>query len=179
MMRTCSILLVASFFLCRAASATVAPDAGVIAHGTPDESLQSILGLSAPPPEEHGEDRRFLTGPVFGPNPGTDAMEGTLLAHAILVKSMPQKEQMINAAPERIELWFNEGVGSKYTSLAVVNSEGKRVDKKDGALDFSDRSHLSATLESLPPGRYGVRYRVQSADGHIVTGKYFFTVGEQ
>lgn len=107
-------------------------------------------------------------------------MEGMLLVHAILVKSIPRKEQAIDAAPRWIELWFNEGVGSKYTSLAVVDSEGKRVDKKDGALDFSDRSHLSATLESALPGRYGVRYhRVQSADGHIVTGKYFFTISEK
>jgi methionine-rich copper-binding protein CopC len=101
-----------------------------------------------------------------------------VLAHAILVKSDPEKEEVKTIAPTKVDLWFDAPVGPKYTSLAVVNSKGKRVDNKDGDLEFSDRSHLSATLMKLTPGRYGIRYRVQSEDGHIVTGKYFFTIAE-
>lgn len=99
-------------------------------------------------------------------------------AHAILVKSDPEKEEVKKTAPTKVDLWFDDAVGPKYTALAVVNSKGERVDNKDGDLDFTDRSHLSATLKKLSPGRYGVRYRVQSADGHIVTGKYFFSIAE-
>ncbi len=97
-------------------------------------------------------------------------------AHAILVKSTPAKEETLKEIPSRIDLWFDDNVGPKYTALAVVNSDGQRVDNGDGDLEMMDKSHLFATLKELTPGRYGVRYRVQSADGHIVTGKFFFTV---
>ncbi len=100
------------------------------------------------------------------------------LAHAILVKSTPEKDAVLQQAPERIDLWFDAGVGPKYTALAVVNTSGERMDNQDGKLGSMDKSHLSATLKKMVPGRYGVRYRVQSEDGHIVTGKFFFQVAE-
>ncbi|HUL11086.1 MAG TPA: copper resistance protein CopC [Methylococcaceae bacterium] len=31
-------------------------------------------------------------------------------------------------------------------------------------------------MAKLTPGKYTVRYRVRSADGHVVSGKYFFQV---
>lgn len=99
-------------------------------------------------------------------------------AHAIMVKSAPAKESSTNIIPTRVDVWFDAGVGPKYTSLAVVSSKGERVDNNDGELEMMDKSHLSATLKPLTPGRYGVRYRVQSEDGHIVTGKFFFEITE-
>ncbi len=99
-----------------------------------------------------------------------------LLAHAILVKGIPDQEAILTDAPEEILLTFNEGVGTRYLALAVVNEAGKRVDKHDAQLDFSDHSNLRASVEKLVPGRYMVRYRVLSADGHVVSGKYFFNV---
>lgn len=97
-------------------------------------------------------------------------------SHAILVKSTPEKEESTNVVPKRMDLWFDAAVGPKYTSLAVVNTKGERMDNNDGALETFDKSHLSASLKPLTPGRYGVRYRVQSEDGHIVTGKFFFEI---
>lgn len=97
-------------------------------------------------------------------------------AHAIMVKSSPEKEASTNVIPTQVDVWFDDNVGPKYTSLAIVNSKGERVDNGDGALEMMDKSHLSATLKPITPGRYGVKYRVQSADGHIVTGKFFFEI---
>jgi len=99
-------------------------------------------------------------------------------AHAIMVKSSPEKESSSNVIPTQVEVWFDDSVGPKYTSLAVVNSKGERIDNGDGALETFDKSHLKATVKPMTPGRYGVRYRVQSADGHIVTGKFFFEITE-
>lgn len=99
-------------------------------------------------------------------------------AHAIMIKSSPEKESSSNVIPTQVEVWFDDNVGPKYTSLAVVNTKGERVDNGDGALETFDKSHLVATLKPIVSGRYGVRYRVQSADGHIVTGKFFFEITE-
>ncbi len=99
-------------------------------------------------------------------------------AHAIMVKSSPEKESSSSVIPTKVEVWFDDNVGPKYTALAVVNTKGERVDNGDGALETFDKTHLVTTLKPISPGRYGVRYRVQSADGHIVTGKFFFEITE-
>lgn len=95
-------------------------------------------------------------------------------AHAILVKADPVKDAVIAVAPREVHLSFNDAVGEEFLALAVVNEAGKRVDRHDAKLDFTDRAQLRATLEPLAKGRYMVRYRVLSADGHVVSGKYTF-----
>jgi methionine-rich copper-binding protein CopC len=101
------------------------------------------------------------------------------LAHAILVKAQPEKESVVAAPPAEVVLVFNDAVGEEFLALAVIDPAGKRVDKHDAKLDFSDHSHLRASVEKLAPGRYTVRYRVLSADGHVVSGKYTFLVQPQ
>ncbi|MGR8930549.1 MAG: copper resistance CopC family protein [Gammaproteobacteria bacterium] len=97
-------------------------------------------------------------------------------AHAILVKSQPEKDQTVSEAPKQIDLWFNDPVRSQYKALAVIDSEGKRVDNRDVEQEMLDGSHIYATVADLEPGTYTVRYRVVSQDTHIVTGKFQFTV---
>ncbi len=53
------------------------------------------------------------------------------LAHAVMVKSVPEKDSTINKSPKQVDVWFNEHVRSAFKSLAVMNSAGKRVDNKD------------------------------------------------
>lgn len=103
----------------------------------------------------------------------------TVHAHAILVKSQPAKDEEVAVAPKQIDLWFNDPVRSQYKALAVVNSDGKRVDNRDVEQSLTDGSHIYATVEDLAPGTYTIRYRVVSQDTHIVTGKFQFTVKPQ
>lgn len=98
------------------------------------------------------------------------------LAHAILVKANPAQEATLTDMPEEVLLIFNDSVGQEFLALAVIDPSGKRVDNHDAKLDFTDHSHLRASVSKLAPGRYTVRYRVLSADGHVVSGKYFFDV---
>lgn len=103
----------------------------------------------------------------------------TAHAHAILVKSQPAKDEEVAVAPKQIDLWFNDPVRSQYKALAVIDSEGKRVDNRDVEQSLTDGSHIYATVEDLVPGTYTIRYRVVSQDTHIVTGKFQFTVKPQ
>jgi len=50
------------------------------------------------------------------------------------------------------------------------------VDAADAAVDQSDPVLLSVSTPHLSPGRYTVRFRVLSVDGHVVESKYTFTV---
>ncbi|MDD2739126.1 MAG: copper resistance protein CopC [Methylomonas lenta] len=97
-------------------------------------------------------------------------------AHAILVKSQPAKDEEVKVAPKQIDLWFNDPVRSQYKALAVIDSDGKRVDNRDVEQALTDGSHIYATVSDLAPGTYTIRYRVVSQDTHIVTGKFQFSV---
>lgn len=68
------------------------------------------------------------------------------LAHAILVKAMPERDTTITDVPEEVHLTFNEGVGTEFLALAVVDSGGKRVDNHDAKLDFTDHSNLRTSV---------------------------------
>lgn len=97
-------------------------------------------------------------------------------AHAIMVRSAPEKDAVLSESPKQVDVWFNDKVGSEYKALAVINSKGTRVDNKDLVQETFDESHLYVTVPTLPPDTYTVRYRVVSIDTHIVTGKYQFII---
>ena len=99
-----------------------------------------------------------------------------VLAHAVLVQSQPEVDSTINESPRQVNIWFNENVASEFKALAVINSAGKRVDNKDIKQASLDRSHIYISTPELPPDTYTVRYRVMSADTHIVTGRFKFTI---
>lgn len=98
------------------------------------------------------------------------------MAHAILVKSQPAKDEVVTESPKQIDLWFNDAVRSEYKALAVIDSSGKRLDNHDVGQSLTNGANIYATVPTLPPGTYTVRYRVVSEDTHIVTGKFQFSV---
>lgn len=104
------------------------------------------------------------------------ALPSSAVAHAILVRSEPAKDSVVTVSPTKIDVWFDDKVGSEFKALAVIDSAGKRVDNKDVQQETFEPAHLYATLQPLAAGTYTTRYRVVSIDGHIVTGKFQFTV---
>lgn len=100
-------------------------------------------------------------------------------AHAYLVKATPAKRAMLNHAPGKIQLWFNERLEAQYSSLTLTDDKGKPVETGTPVVSAEDPKLLSATVKSLPPGRYRIQYRVLSVDGHIVKDQYSFTVNNE
>jgi len=103
---------------------------------------------------------------------------GPLLAtaHALLVKSVPARRAAVAAAPARVRLWFNEAVEARFSRLSVWDARGSQVDLRDVAADAEEPRQLTVGLPPLAPGRYVVRFRVLSVDGHVVEGEFPFTV---
>ncbi len=102
----------------------------------------------------------------------------TALSHAVMVESEPKKDSTITESPRQVDVWFNEHVRSQHKALAVINSAGQRVDNKDIEQEVFDPSHIYVTTPKLPPDTYTVRYRVVSADTHVVSGRFKFTIEE-
>jgi copper resistance protein C len=100
-------------------------------------------------------------------------------AHAIIVRTSPEKGSVAAEPVSKVEVWYDAGIRNDFVGLAVINASGDRVDKHDAAIDGSDPSHVSTNVEALAPGEYTVRYRAISADGHIVSGAWVFEVRQK
>jgi copper resistance protein C len=100
----------------------------------------------------------------------------TLLAHAYLVKSVPAQRAVLFRAPAKIQLWFNERLEPRYSAITVSDSDGKTVDLGEPAVSAEDPKQLAASIKPLPAGRYIVKYRVLSVDGHVVQDQFSFIV---
>ena len=99
-------------------------------------------------------------------------------AHAYLVKSVPAGRATLFSSPAKIQLWFNERLEAKYSSASVFSPEGKRVDADNAQVSAEDPKQLSVAVKQLPAGRYVVKFRVLSVDGHVVEQSFPFTIRE-
>ncbi len=99
-------------------------------------------------------------------------------AHAILVRSDPARNSVINVAPTQVRMWFTEDLNSTFSTARVVNGSNQQVDEKNAHISSSDTREMDVNLPpNLPPAVYVVIYRTQSADdGHVLTGSFIFTV---
>ncbi len=96
-------------------------------------------------------------------------------AHSFLVEAAPSSKDHVAASPKTVKLRFGGGVEPKYSKLTVEDADGKVL--SEGANGVPDKPReLSLDPPDLSPGKYVVRYRVLSTDGHIVEGNYEFTV---
>lgn len=98
------------------------------------------------------------------------------LAHAVLVKSIPAQRSVLTESPPRVELWFSERLEPAYSRAVVIDEAGTQIDRRDAVVSKEDARRLSLSLPPLHPGRYLVKYRVLSVDGHVVESSLTFTV---
>ena len=97
-----------------------------------------------------------------------------LAAHSLLLESSPAANATIDAAPSELRLRFNNRIEKRLSRLKLVDERGTARDlpvAEDGGAD-----RLTAPVPSIAPGRYRVEWQVLSTDGHVVTGRYSFTV---
>ena len=99
-------------------------------------------------------------------------------AHAILLRSDPARDAILDVPPQQVRMWFSEDLNSALSTAVVVNGDNQRADNRDAHVSSSDPREMDVTLASnLPPAVYIVVWRTDSnADGHILTGSFLFTV---
>ena len=99
-------------------------------------------------------------------------------AHASLVQSVPEANAQLDVPPVQIELYFSEPIEPTFSTIEVLDSNGRRVDNDDSLVDLVDPTRLTVSLRSMPDGIYTVSWRALSAvDSHITAGAYPFAVG--
>lgn len=97
-------------------------------------------------------------------------------AHAFLDHASPRVGSEVHGSPAEVRLWFTQDIEAAFSTVSVVDAQGKPVDRGDPGVDASDRSVLRVSLPSLPAGTYRVRWRVLSVDTHVTEGDFTFKV---
>jgi methionine-rich copper-binding protein CopC len=98
------------------------------------------------------------------------------LAHAFLLSADPAAGNTVPAAPHEVRITFTEGVEPGFSTIAVTDAAGHRVDQ--GGIQpvaGSDRV-LAVGLGALPAGTYKVVWHATAVDTHKTEGSFTFTV---
>ena len=102
-----------------------------------------------------------------------------VFAHALLLRSDPAANAVLNAPPQRIRLFFSEDLNNLTSRIVVVDTTNHQVDSGDSSIASSDTREMDISLPLLKAGIYVVVWRSQSAeDGHIATGSFLFRIAD-
>ena len=100
-------------------------------------------------------------------------------AHTVLVSSNPTKGAAISHLPAKITLTFADPllkIGSHAINKVVVTDPMNMVVTTGADTVKGGVLTDPLTTSGATPGLYTVDYRVSALDGHIVTGKFTFTL---
>jgi copper transport protein len=101
----------------------------------------------------------------------------TIEAHSPIEKRSPESDSILEAAPSKIELFFEEPVEIHRSSIIVRNEQQSEVQLGKPWLDLGDNRHMIIDLQKvLPSGLYSVFIDVVAIDGHALKEKYDFQI---
>jgi copper resistance protein C len=99
---------------------------------------------------------------------------GAASAHATRIATDPVENTELTQAPARVSATFNEALQPEFAAMTVVGPDGNLWSTGDPQVDGAV---LSVSVRPLgPAGTYTVNYRVTSADGHVVSGSWSFSL---
>jgi copper transport protein len=101
-------------------------------------------------------------------------------AHARLEGTSPPQGAVVKQEPSAVIFEFDEPVEGNFGAVRVYDAAGERVDEGDAFHPDGEGPRLGVHLKpGLPDGSYTATYRVVSADGHIVSSGYVFSIGKE
>jgi len=103
-------------------------------------------------------------------------LPGVSQGHAFPDHSDPKVGSTVSGSPADVRIWFDGDLEPVFSTIAVQDSGGKRVDKGNGRVNPSTPALLEVSLPRLPAGTYRVIWNVVARDGHRTTGDYTFAI---
>src|SRR5258708_8948548 len=96
-------------------------------------------------------------------------------AHALLVRSDPAADAILQSPPTHVRLTFSENLNAGTSRAVVVDTTNRQVDDKNSTVNAGNAHEMDVGLPLLKAGTYVVAWRAQSADdGHITSGSLIF-----
>ncbi len=100
-------------------------------------------------------------------------------AHASLSRSEPASNAVLEESPSEIRLWFTEPLEPSFSRIRLRDTSGSVIETEASQIDNNDPMQMFVPVSNLPDGVYTVVWQVVStADGHLTSGNFAFTVGE-
>ena len=106
------------------------------------------------------------------------ALAPAAFAHAFLEHAEPRVGSTVPRAPDQVMLRFSEALEPAFSTVEVLDANGKRVDRNDRKVDPADAAVMRVSVPPLAPGKYRVKWRALSADTHVTQGDFTFEVGK-
>jgi methionine-rich copper-binding protein CopC len=109
-------------------------------------------------------------------NPTLDS-PGELALHFALARSAPLADSTVHIAPTAVKLWFTETPQAGTTAVRITDAAEEIV--PTGKLTVDPKDATSVRVPFIAPvkaGKYTVNWRGMGSDGHVVTGKFSFSV---
>ena len=96
--------------------------------------------------------------------------------HTTLVKAVPAIDGTITTAPTELTLWFNERPDVSLSNIVLQGPDSIKIET-GSTKAHTDTLALTALVRgTMKPGKYTVLYRTAGSDGHVMRGKYQFTL---
>jgi len=76
--------------------------------------------------------------------------------------------------PTKVQIWFTQDLEPAFSTIAVMDEAGNRVDLGDTKIEAG--SQMLVSLKPLAPGKYKVKWHALSVDTHETDGTFTFTV---
>lgn len=97
-------------------------------------------------------------------------------AHPSVLATSPPAGYSVMAAPQRVEVVFDEPVSVADGDMRLLADDGRAVPTSAVRRVQQGRRIALTVSEDLAPGRYVVRWTVTAADGDVVEGGFDFAV---
>jgi copper transport protein len=106
------------------------------------------------------------------------AIPASASAHATVQSTTPASGAALTRSPSQVVFHYDESVEGTFGAVRVYDAHGNRVDDGDAFHPGGRGALLGVRLKPrLPRGSYTATYRVVSADGHVVSGGFVFSIG--
>lgn len=103
----------------------------------------------------------------------------TTSAHSYVQQSVPAQNEVLDKAPDKITLLFNESIQPAYYQIVLMDSSGQKIDGVKAVIDSKNAALLEANIPvKLADDIYNISWKAVSGDGHPVEGGIVFQVGD-
>jgi methionine-rich copper-binding protein CopC len=96
-------------------------------------------------------------------------------AHVHIRQCSPRQGAVVTVPPGRVRITFSNPVEAVFSRVTVIDSSGTTV---SGKTQFLKDNTVMETelLKNLAQGKYTVKWKCVSLDGHKQTGSYTFII---
>ncbi len=122
--------------------------------------------------------RRSLAALALAAVPALSSAADPAAFHNHLVKAAPAIDGKVSQPPTQLVLWFSEAPELKLSSVKLRSAADTTQLVATGPVVAGPepKSIAAPVTGKLAPGSYEVVYRTAGTDGHIVHGKYRFSL---